>query len=132
MHMTTDLVYLIAAAVLTLTMPTVVLAGRMAVPGGVAWALGNRHTPLEIPAWAERAQRAHANMIENLAPFAILVLAAHAAGKTGDAVSLGAAIFFWARVGHFLVYTAGVIGVRTALFFVGLAGEIVILAALLA
>ena len=32
-----------------------------------------------LPEWAARAERAHYNAIENLAPFAVLVIAAHLA-----------------------------------------------------
>jgi len=48
----------------------------MQMPGGMQWALGNRDEPLAVPAWTARAVRAHANLIENLAPFTILVLEA--------------------------------------------------------
>jgi len=65
-----------------------------------------------------------------LAPFAILVLAAHLSGKTGHLTAMGAAIFFCARLAHALVYTAGIIGVRTVVFFIGTLGEILILAGL--
>jgi uncharacterized MAPEG superfamily protein len=125
--MTGDLFWLVCTALLAVMIPTVYLIGRTQAPGGLQWALGNRDTKLTAPAWADRAIRAHANLTENLAPFAILVLAAHAAGKANDATALGAAIFFWARVAHFLVYTAGVVYLRTAVFFVGAVGEIMIL-----
>ena len=36
-------------------------------------------------------------------------------------------MFFWARLAHFLVYTAGIPYVRTLTFLVSLAGEFVIL-----
>ena len=69
-------------------------------------------------------------MTENLAPFAVLVLVAHLAGKSGEATALGAMIFFWARLAHVIVYTAGVIYLRTLVFFVAAIGEIMILVAL--
>ena len=33
----------------------------------------------DLPPWAQRAERAHMNLVENLAPFAALVLVAHRA-----------------------------------------------------
>jgi uncharacterized MAPEG superfamily protein len=129
-HMTTDLTMLIWTALLALLAPTVYLAGRMQTPGGMAWALGNREGPLRIPEWAARAERAHANLVENIGPFAILVLVAHVSGHANATTALGATIFFWSRVAHFAVYTAGVIGVRTAVFFAGAAGELLILSQL--
>ena len=122
-----DLFWLVMTALLGLMIPTVYLVGRSQTPGGVQWAFGNRDKSLAVPAWADRAYRAHANLTENLAPFAIFVLAAHAAGKANDTTALGAAIFFWARVGHLLVYTAGIVYLRTLVFFIGTVGEIMIL-----
>lgn len=129
--MTTDLSMLVWTALLSLLMPAIYLVGRSQAPGGIAWAFGNREGPLEIPPWAARAIRAHQNLTENLAPFAILVLVAHVTGKANGTTALGATLFFWARVGHFAAYTAGLIGVRTAIFFVGTFGEILILLQLL-
>lgn len=125
--MSTDLFMLVCTAILAMTIPTIYLVGRIQTSGGMQWALGNRETPLEVPAWAERAQRAHLNLTENLAPFAALVIVAHLTGTAGSLSALGATLFFWARVAHVLVYTAGLIGVRTAVFFVGVFGEILIL-----
>ncbi len=129
--MTTDLMTLVWTAVLSLLVPSIYLVGRAQTPGGMEWALGNRAEPLQIPEWAARAQRAHANLVENLAPFAILVLIAHLTGKANGWTALGAQLFFWARVAHVVVYTAGLIGIRTAVFFVGTAGELLILVQLL-
>jgi uncharacterized MAPEG superfamily protein len=126
--MTTDLWYLVWTALLPTVIPSIYLIGRFGVPGGLQWALGNRDQPLEIPAWARRAERAHANLTENLATFAALVLVAQVAGKANATTALGAQIFFWARIAHVAVYTAGVVpGLRTAVFFVGACGELMIL-----
>ncbi|HLK11796.1 MAG TPA: MAPEG family protein [Candidatus Binatia bacterium] len=129
--MATDLTMLVWSAVLCLVLPVTYLVGRAQVPGGLAWGLGNRETPLEVPAWAGRAQRAHANLVENLAPFAILVLVAHASGRASAGTALGATLFFWGRVAHAAVYIAGIPYLRTAVFFVATAGEVLILAQLL-
>jgi uncharacterized MAPEG superfamily protein len=125
--MTTDLWMLVWSGLLALLMPAVYLAGRAQVPGGMAWAFGNREDPLEVPAWTGRAIRAHQNLVENLAPFAILVLVAHVAGKANATTALGASLFFWGRVAHAAVYTAGIQYLRTAVFFVAAAGELLIL-----
>ena len=125
--MTTDLTMLVATAVLCLLNPMIYLIGEMQMPGGLEWGLGNRAEALKLPEWAARAKRAHLNLVENLAPFAILVLVAHVSGKANGMTALGAQIFFWARVAHVGVYTAGIVGLRTAVFFVGTAGELLIL-----
>lgn len=129
--MSTDLWMLVATGILSACIPFIYGAGRARAPGGIAWAFGNRETTLEVAPWVNRAVRAHQNLTENIGLFAILVLAAHAAGKANDATALGAAIFFCARVAHVLTYTAGLVYVRTAVFFAGVAGEILIFLQLL-
>ena len=62
--------------------------------------------------------------------FAILVLVAHLAGKANATTALGAALFFWGRVGHAAAYIAGIIYLRTAVFFIATIGELLILSQL--
>jgi len=128
--MTTDLWMLVWSALLCLLLPTVYLVGRSGRPGGLAWGFGNRADPLDVAPWVRRAERAHMNLIENLAPFAILVLVAHVAGKANATTATGATLFFWGRVAHAALYVAGIPYLRTAAFFVGTAGELMILAQL--
>ncbi len=125
--MTTDLWMLVWSGLLCVLIPNVYVMGLSQVPQGWAWGFGNRDTPLELPAWSTRARRAHANLVENLAPFAILVVVAHLAGKANATTALGATIFFWARVAHFAIYTMGIPYVRTLVFALGSVGEILIL-----
>lgn len=129
--MTTDLMMLVWTALLCVSLPVTYLVGRSTTPGGLRWGFGNRDTVLDVPAWTARAYRAHMNLVENLAPFAILVLVAHVAGRANATTALGATIFFWGRVAHAAVYIAGIIGLRTAAFFVAAFGEILILLQLL-
>jgi len=126
--MTTDLWMLVWTALLALALPFIYLAGLTQAPGGAAWGLGNRAEPLAgIPAWAARAQRAHLNLLQNLAPFAILVLVAQVSGKANATTALGATIFFWARVAHAAVYIAGIRYLRTLVFAVAMLGAVLIL-----
>ena len=90
--MTTDLWMLVWTAVLCLCLPFVYLTSRVTTPGGLAWGIGNREQPFQFPAWTGRAERAHRNLLENLAAFAILVLVAHVAGKANATTALGATI----------------------------------------
>lgn len=107
--------------------PMIYATGRFQVPGGIGWAFGNRETPLPAAPWVERTVRAHQNLTENLALFAILVLVAHVAGKANEMTALGASIFFYSRIAHTLIYASGLVYLRTVAFFVGTAGEILIL-----
>ena len=126
--MTTDLWMLVWTAVLALGLPFIYLAGLTLAPGGAAWSVGNRAEPLAgIPEWAARAHRAHLNLVQNLAPFAILVLVAQVSGKANATTALGATIFFWARLAHAAVYIAGIKYLRTLVFAVATFGAVLIL-----
>ena len=125
--MTTDLWMLVATAMLGLLMILIYGTGRYLQPGGIAWASGNRATELPVPPWVARAVKAHANLIENLAPFAVLVLVAHVSGKANAATALGATIFFWARVAHLGAYVAGIVFLRTLVWMISWMGGVIIL-----
>ena len=74
----------------------------------------------EPPLWALRSQRAHLNMVETLLAFVGVVWAASLLGgaATAGSVAMWAAVFFWARVGHAIVYTAGIPFLRTPVYLV--------------
>ena len=57
--------------------------------------------------------------------FLALVLAAQLAGK-GAQAAIGATVFFWARLVYWPVYIAGIIYLRTLVWFVGIFGLILI------
>jgi uncharacterized MAPEG superfamily protein len=129
--MTTDLWMLVATGLWSALIPAIYASGRFQVAGGFAWAFGNRDTTLAVAPWVDRAVRAHQNLTENLALFAILVLVAHVTGKANDATALGATLFFAGRILHTLTYTAGLKYVRTAMFFLAAGGELLIFVQLL-
>ena len=70
-------------------------------------------------------------MLENFPHFAALVLVAHVSGLSNAQTAIGATVFFWARVAHAVVYTAGVWRLRALAYFAGVGGELLILARLL-
>ena len=72
---------------------------------------------------AGRAQRAHANLLENLPLFAIAVLVAFAANRFSATTALGAQLFFWGRVAHALIYIAGIVSIPLA-FLLGWLGTV--------
>lgn len=125
--MTTDLWMLVATALLCLGIPLIYGTGRFLQPGGFSWAASNRETEFRVPGWTSRAVQAHQNLIENIGPFAILVLVAHVAGKSNATTALGATIFFWGRVVHVVCYVAGVVYLRTLVWFGAWTGGIMVL-----
>jgi uncharacterized MAPEG superfamily protein len=124
--MTPDLTYLVWAAALTMAQLLVVIVGAtLQVPLPVL--AGNRETAVECRGWVGRAQRAHRNILESLALFAILVLVAHVAGKANAMTALGAAVYFWARVVYTVVYLLGITWVRSLVFGASMIGLLMIL-----
>ena len=89
-------------------------------------AVGYPSAPLKMSPWAERMKKAHYNAIENLAPFAAIVLVAHAAGVSNAATAAAAAAFFWARIVHAVSYTLAIPWLRTLSFAVAWGGIICI------
>jgi uncharacterized MAPEG superfamily protein len=93
---------------------------------GVPMLAGNRaHLP-KLTGWVGRAQRAHANMLENLVLFVPLVLITEIANRNDAMTGLGVELFFWARLVYAIVYIAGVPWLRTAVWGVSVAGMILI------
>ncbi len=126
--MTTDLSMLVASALLCFFLPFIHNYSRVRA-GGLAWALGNRDSHPNVPAWSERAVRTHQNFVESLPIFAVLVLTAHVAGRANDLTATGAVVFFLPRVGHTVAYIAGS-WLRTFMWYIGVAGQAIILSQL--
>ena len=125
--MTTELTLLALSAFLCTLIPFIGISGLLVVSGGLDWGLGNRDSPIPAgPVWAARGRRAHQNMVENLAPFAIVVLIAHAIHVHNSWTVLGAQLFFWGRVAHVATYVAGLVPWRTLAFTVGQVGTLLI------
>ena len=100
---------------------------------GLFTAMGNPKPGEENPyitglaPWAQRAYFAHVNATENLAVFASLVLVAQVVGAGNNPViAMSAAVYFFARLLHYLVYAAGIPVIRTLLFAVSWAATIII------
>jgi uncharacterized MAPEG superfamily protein len=126
--MMTTVQALIWSGILTLLMVLVASAfcARVWEPGGVMVAFGNRDGVAPPLGLAGRADRAARNQLEAMAMFLAVVLAAHIAGKAPQA-ALGATIFFWARLVYWPVYLAGIVYLRTAVWFVSLFGLFLII-----
>ncbi len=87
---------------------------------------GNREPAPKITGWADRARRAHLNMLESLVLFAALVLTAVVAQKTNGTTAVGAQLFFWARLVYALIYAAGIPWLRTAVWGISVIGLVMI------
>ena len=69
-----------------------------------------------LPEWASRAKKAHYNAVEGLVTFAALILVAHAAEISNEAIQTSAIVYFWLRVAHYFTYIANIPFGRTLTF----------------
>ena len=123
--MTPDLSWLLASVVLAFVQVLVAAAAANAQVGTPTLA-GSREDMPPLTGWARRAQRAHANMMENLPLFIALVLVAHISNRVNGTSVLGEEIFFWARLLHGIVYIIGIPWVRTLLWVISVIGMLLI------
>jgi uncharacterized MAPEG superfamily protein len=117
--MTPDLWILLSLALLTeiLTLPPLIARGS--VPGGIRWIFYNRDTVLQgVAPWGGRAVRAHDNLADNLAMYAVVIGLAHVTGASNDVTAIAGETLLGARVLHAVVYIAGIPYLRTAVFAV--------------
>ncbi len=124
--MNTEMQILMATTILTMLHPFPYVIAY-AKYWGIPEIFGNRDSTPELPLWAMRAQRAHQNMNENFLHFAVLVLAANYLQVSTGLTALGATLFFWARLGFLVTYLAGIRWIRSAIYAVGLTGEVIII-----
>ena len=117
--MKTDLVYLACTAMLTAALWIPYVIAQVTTNGPLKPKNYVDPTPRPLPPWGMRANRAHINAVESLAPFAVLVILAHIAGKTNGMTDFWVASFFWLRLTHAVVYLLGVPYIRTIVFTLG-------------
>jgi uncharacterized MAPEG superfamily protein len=113
--MTLELKYLVLVTVQTALLWVPYILNRIAVRGLVV-AVGYPENPKPQAHWAQRLQAAHANAVENLVVFAVLVLVADAIGLSNDATVLACCVYFWARLAYAVVYALGIPWLRTLTF----------------
>ncbi|MBL94540.1 MAG: hypothetical protein CMF70_04465 [Magnetovibrio sp.] len=113
--MTIELEMLTWTAVLTLLIWIPYILARI-MNIGLIETLTYKNDNAPVPAWAERAKKAHYNAIENLIPFTVLILVAHSMEVSNEATQSAAIAYFWLRVAHYVVYTASIPFGRTLMF----------------
>lgn len=73
----------------------------------------------DMPLWAERLKKAHYNLLENLVPLAIAVIAGEFVGLHTPTTRALVVIFFLARLAHPFAQMTRIPGGRSALFGIG-------------
>lgn len=122
--METAFTYVLLSGLLTILLWTPYILARVFV-WGLPTFLNNypEGFPVEQPQpplWAERAKRAHLNMVETMPAFIGVVLGAWflAGENAGAALGQWAQIFLFARIAYSVVYILGVPYLRTPTYLV--------------
>jgi len=124
-----ELRYLIYTAILMLMLWIPYIIAELKVTGiGKALSYPDERT---LPTWGRRLKRAHYNLVENIGPFAIAVLAAEWLGIHTTLTAACAMIFFWARVAHPIMQMLRIWGTRTVAFSIGVGATLVYLITIL-
>jgi uncharacterized MAPEG superfamily protein len=105
--MKTELFYLLLTSMLTGVLWIPVVIGYV-TSRGLPTPTEYRVAPTSsLPDWVNRANRAHLNSVESLAPFVAVVLIAHTLGVSSAATQICAATYFYARMAHAVIHISG-------------------------
>jgi uncharacterized MAPEG superfamily protein len=128
---TTELYWLTLTALMTALYWVPYVLNRMAVTGLGNTLAGTAPDIGKLSDWAQRASRAHTNAIENLAIFAPIVLTAHVLGVSNGATRGAVVVYFFARLAHYVVYSAAIPAARTLAFTAAWLAQIAVIASIL-
>ena len=130
--MTTELYWLTLTLLMTALFWLPYILNRIMVRGLIPAITGTKpETTDDQSEWAQRAIRAHMNAVENLAVMAPAVLIAHALKISTPGTETAVMVYFFARLVHYLVYTAGIPVVRTLAYAVGWVSTMAVVLAIL-
>ena len=128
---TAELYWLTLTALMTALFWVPYVLNRMVMNGLGGTLAGSPPESSGHSAWAQRAIKAHTNAVENLAIFAPIVLTAHVLGISDGATKTAVVVYFFARLAHFVVYSAGIPAARTLAFTAGWLAQIAVIASIL-
>ena len=115
----TEIHWLAATGLMTALFWMVYVLNRFAVIGIPASLANPSSENAPLSAWAQRAAAAHQNAIENFAIFAALALGVVLLEQSSAFTVMLCAVYFVARLAHFVVYTMGIPVLRTLAFAAG-------------
>ncbi|MEE9329074.1 MAG: MAPEG family protein [Parvularculaceae bacterium] len=76
--------------------------------------------------WAVRMMAAHENAVENLVIFAPLAVIVSTFGFSSNLTIMATKLYFFARLAHYIIYSAGIPGLRTLTFAAGFAAQLIL------
>lgn len=93
---------------------------------GLSHNAGARDNAVDKSVFVQRAKRANQNMIEGMMMFVPLILVAVHTGQTAMPTAVGSALYFFGRLAYAPLYWFGVPWLRSAAWFVSIAGLVLI------
>lgn len=125
--MVPELTYLVFSVVFLLIHIVVQTAGSD-LSKGIGWALGSQDEPRKTESlFAQRVEKAQRNFLETYPIFIALALTLAVTKLGTETTALGAALWFWSRVGFSIVYAAGIPFVRTLVWLASIVGLLLML-----
>jgi len=121
-----ELYWLTLTALMTALFWMPYVLGRFAEFGIFKVILDGNSNSASEQAWANRAIRAHKNAVENLVIFSTLVITLQFAGTSSTMTAMATTAYFFARLAHFIVYTAGLPIIRTVTFLIGFGCQMIL------
>lgn len=124
--LSSELYWLVATAVFTSVLWAPHILQRIYEMKPYAAFRDPRHDHATQAPWAQRAIRAHSNAVENLVIVAVLVMAIEMSGAGTQATATAMMVYFYARVAHFAIYVLALPWLRTPMYLVGFACQMVL------
>jgi uncharacterized MAPEG superfamily protein len=130
-NLTPELFWLVLTLLMTSLFWIPYIVNRMREQG-VLSALWDRYGRTDTTQdWARRMMQAHENAVENLVIFASLVILIQISGVNSKTTATACAVYFFARLVHYLVFTFAVPMARVITFLTGFGVQVVLALALL-
>lgn len=125
--MTTELHWLVLSILLTAILWMPYIINRL-FEQGIFQALWDPdgETSTKV-AWAHRLMSAHVNAVENLVIFAPLVTITHILDMNTELTATAAALYFFSRLAHVVLFTLRVPILRIVAFFGGFVAEMILI-----
>ena len=120
-----ELQYLVWCAILTLFIRATWMFDKVRIRGFVK-VTGYPRDSEPLSGWGTRAWIAHEDAVQNLVIFTVLVTALQFAGHSNVITQAAAAVYFWARLCHFIVYLFAVPRIKTVAFLVAVGAQLVL------
>ena len=117
--MTPELMWLTLTALMTALFWLPYILNRIAVRGLMGAMANPSEDDKPQSDWAKRAMKAHSNAVENLVVFAPLIIVSNVTGMSSPQIAMAAAVYFFARLAHYVIFVFGIPVLRTLSFAVG-------------